>query len=237
MTAPPTPLTDHCALLTAIANSHTAPVRDVRRGSVRCAHRRFPARPGAGLCGREDRSPGTIPPAHRRFLRTGLRARVRVRGFRHACSEPARCLQAWHRPGAARLKESKNADAFIAFTSDLPDRWAPDGASGVVLIISSHVSRAARQWLSTQPRIRVCHTPRHASWLNPAELAFSILQRKSSQAVHVGLTRGWVRSPGREDPHGVDRLFSVQGPRDIPCRGRRVPDEWRFYTGLSGSTW
>jgi transposase len=46
---------------------------------------------------------------------------------------------------------------------------------------SSHTSRATRAWITAHPRITVTHTPRHASWLDMAELWFS------------GLTRGLLR--------------------------------------------
>ena len=42
---------------------------------------------------------------------------------------------------------------------------------------SSHTSRATRAWLAAHPRITVTRTPRHASWLDMAELWFSILTR------------------------------------------------------------
>ena len=42
---------------------------------------------------------------------------------------------------------------------------------------SSHTSKATRKWLANRPRFRTCHTPKHASWLDQAELFFSILTR------------------------------------------------------------
>ena len=42
---------------------------------------------------------------------------------------------------------------------------------------SSHTSRATRAWLAAHPRITVTHTPKHASWLDMAELWFSVLTR------------------------------------------------------------
>jgi transposase len=42
---------------------------------------------------------------------------------------------------------------------------------------SSHTSRATRAWLAAHPRITVTYTPKHASWLDMAELWFSILTR------------------------------------------------------------
>jgi transposase len=42
---------------------------------------------------------------------------------------------------------------------------------------SSHTSRATRAWIAAHPRITVTYTPKHASWLDMAELWFSILTR------------------------------------------------------------
>jgi transposase len=42
---------------------------------------------------------------------------------------------------------------------------------------SSHTSRATRAWLAAHPRIQVTYTPKHASWLDMAELWFSVLTR------------------------------------------------------------
>ena len=42
---------------------------------------------------------------------------------------------------------------------------------------SSHTSRATRAWLAAHPRIAVTYTPKHASWLDMAELWFSVLTR------------------------------------------------------------
>lgn len=42
---------------------------------------------------------------------------------------------------------------------------------------SSHTSRATRAWITAHPRIAVTYTPKHASWLDMAELWFSVLTR------------------------------------------------------------
>ncbi len=41
--------------------------------------------------------------------------------------------------------------------------------------VSSHTSKDKMIWLATRPRLRTCHTPPHVSWLDQAELFFSIL--------------------------------------------------------------
>jgi transposase len=42
---------------------------------------------------------------------------------------------------------------------------------------SSHTSRATRAWIAAHPRITVTCTPKHASWLDMAELRFGVLTR------------------------------------------------------------
>jgi transposase len=42
---------------------------------------------------------------------------------------------------------------------------------------SSHTSRATRAWIAAHPRISITYTPKHASWLDMAELWFSVLTR------------------------------------------------------------
>ena len=42
---------------------------------------------------------------------------------------------------------------------------------------SSHTSRATKAWLAAHPRVSVTYTPKHASWLDMAELWFSVLTR------------------------------------------------------------
>ena len=41
----------------------------------------------------------------------------------------------------------------------------------------SHTSAATRAWITAHPRITVTYTPKHASWLDMAELWFSVLTR------------------------------------------------------------
>lgn len=82
---------------------------------------------------------------------------------------------------ASAFCESNNTDAFITFVSGLLESWAPGEDTTMRLVLdngASHVSRAAVAWLASQPRIEVCYTPKHASWLNPAELVFSVLHRQ-----------------------------------------------------------
>jgi transposase len=67
---------------------------------------------------------------------------------------------------------------FTAFLHRLSQCIAPH--LNIHLIMdngSSHVSRATRAWIAAHPRITVTCTPVHASWLDMAELWFSVLTR------------------------------------------------------------
>jgi len=77
--------------------------------------------------------------------------------------------------------DSNNTIAFIKLVDTLIKTWAPDSRTVVHLILdngASHTSKAARAYLEAHPQIIVYYTPVHASWLNPAELIFSKLQRQ-----------------------------------------------------------
>ena len=68
--------------------------------------------------------------------------------------------------------------AFTSFLHRLNQCIAPH--LNIRLIMdngSSHTSRATRAWIAAHPRITVTYTPRHASWLDMAELWFSVLTR------------------------------------------------------------
>jgi transposase len=66
---------------------------------------------------------------------------------------------------------------------------------------SSHTSRATRAWIAAHPRITVTYTPKHASWLDMAELWFSTLTRSL-------LRRGEFTS--RDDLTGKIISFAVR---------------------------
>ena len=68
---------------------------------------------------------------------------------------------------------------FIAFLTMLDQ--AIDPALTIHLVLdngSSHTSRATKKWLRAHPRFQPHYTPAHASWLDQAELFFSVLTRR-----------------------------------------------------------
>lgn len=68
---------------------------------------------------------------------------------------------------------------FIAFLTMLDKAIDPHLTIHLVLDNgSSHTSKATKKWLRAHPRFQPRYTPAHASWLDQAELFFSILTRR-----------------------------------------------------------
>jgi transposase len=72
-----------------------------------------------------------------------------------------------------------NSATFISFLAMLDEHLDPGLTIHLVLDNgSSHTSKATRKWLAAHPRFQTLYTPKHASWLDQAELFFSILTRR-----------------------------------------------------------
>ena len=68
---------------------------------------------------------------------------------------------------------------FIRFLTMLDEHTDPNLTIHLVLDNgSSHTSKATKKWLREHPRFQPHYTPAHASWLDQAELFFSILTRR-----------------------------------------------------------
>jgi transposase len=75
--------------------------------------------------------------------------------------------------------EHNNSVTFTGFLHRLDQ--CIDPALNIALVMDngpSHTSRATRAWIAAHPRIQVTYTPKHASWLDMAELWFSVLARR-----------------------------------------------------------
>ena len=73
---------------------------------------------------------------------------------------------------------ANNSVTFTGFLHRLDQCIAPH--LNIRLIMDngpSHTSRATGAWIAGNPRISVTYTPRHASWMDMAELWFSVLTR------------------------------------------------------------
>lgn len=77
---------------------------------------------------------------------------------------------------------------FIALLERLHAHYPPDAVIRVVLDNhSAHVSRETMAYLATRPgRFQYVHTPKHGSWLNLIECAFSKMARTFLRHVRVG---------------------------------------------------
>jgi transposase len=75
--------------------------------------------------------------------------------------------------------EKDNSQTFIDFLTKLDANIDPQLTIHLVLDNgSSHTSKATKKWLREHPRFQPHYTPAHASWLDQAELFFSILTRR-----------------------------------------------------------
>lgn len=85
------------------------------------------------------------------------------------------------------VREGHNSEAFVELL-DQADFYHPRGRGHFICDnLSAHDTDDVLDWLEDHPRWRLHFTPKHASWLNQIECAFSILHR------HV-LARGSFRS-------------------------------------------
>ena len=120
--------------------------------------------------------------------KTGIGARSRTRpSTPPAPGRPARQEHEYVRHGTANLLaaldvhgggiyqatdlDRNTAANFIAFLGELDVHVILDNGS-------SHVALATRWWFHKHQRFHPHYTPSHASWLNQAELFFSILTRR-----------------------------------------------------------
>jgi transposase len=85
-------------------------------------------------------------------------------------------------PGRAARREFeyvRHGTISIQFLTTLDQHTDPNLTIHLVLDNgSSHTSKATKKWLREHPRFQPHYTPAHASWLDQAELFFSILTRR-----------------------------------------------------------
>jgi DDE superfamily endonuclease len=85
------------------------------------------------------------------------------------------------------VRDGHNSDAFVELL-DQADFYHPGWRGHIICDnLSAHDTDDVLDWLQDHPRWALHFTPKHASWLNQIECAFSILHR------HV-LSRGSFRS-------------------------------------------
>jgi transposase len=98
------------------------------------------------------------------------------------------------------MRETHSSDAFVELM-DEANRYYPTGRGHFICDnLSAHDTDDVVDWLEDHPRWTLHFTPRHASWLNQIECAFSILHR------HV-LARGSFRSVEELQQRIEDYMF------------------------------
>src|SRR6266516_919189 len=84
-------------------------------------------------------------------------------------------------PGTVRTWRRRFARGGMPALSDRPRSGRPEIPRLSIHLVmdngSSHTSRATRAWIAAHPPITVTYTPKHASWLDMAEIWFSALTR------------------------------------------------------------
>ena len=113
-----------------------------------------------------------------RAARPGRAARREFEYVRNGTVSIIAALQVATGQVVAEPVSRNDSAAFISFLHRLDQ--CTDPRLNIHLIMdngSSHVSKATRAWVAAHPRIAVTYTPKHASWLDMAELWFSVLAR------------------------------------------------------------
>jgi len=113
--------------------------------------------------------------------RRARRGRAARREFEYVRNGTVSIIAALHVATGQVITEpitSNNSVTFISFLHRLDQCTDPRLQIHLVMDNgSSHTSRATRAWLAAHPRISVTCTPKHASWLDMAELWFGVLTR------------------------------------------------------------
>lgn len=87
----------------------------------------------------------------------------------------------------ADVQERHRSVEFIALLKQLDEHYPPEGVIRVVLDNhSAHISKETMAYLSSRPgRFEYVHTPKHGSWLNLIECAFSKMARTFLRHIRV----------------------------------------------------
>lgn len=88
----------------------------------------------------------------------------------------------------AQVHERHRSREHIELLQELDAYYPPDCTIRIVLDNhSSHISKETLAYLATRPnRFRYVHTPKHGSWLNLIEMAFSRMARSFLRRIRVG---------------------------------------------------
>jgi transposase len=86
-----------------------------------------------------------------------------------------------------RVEDRHRSAEFIALLKDIDAHYPPEAIVRLVLDNhSAHISKETRAFLATRPgRFEYVHTPKHGSWLNLIECAFSKMARSFLRHIRV----------------------------------------------------
>ena len=130
--------------------------------------------------------------------------------------------------GQRRIKVTQRRTAvdFAEFVRDIVDRWYPDAQKIVLVMDNLNTHKLASLYEAFAPeearrlveKLEIHYTPKHGSWLNIAEIEFSLLSRQcldrrlGSQEELRREIEAWQRQRNRR--HGtVDWQFTTQDAR------------------------
>lgn len=87
----------------------------------------------------------------------------------------------------ARTEDRHRSVEFIALLKEIDAYYPPESVIRLVLDNhSSHISKETMAYLATRPgRFEYVHTPKHGSWLNLIECAFSKMARTFLRHIRV----------------------------------------------------
>ena len=90
----------------------------------------------------------------------------------------------------AQVEDRHRSREFIGLLRSIDAYYPPEAVVRVVLDNhSSHISKETRAYLATRPgRFQYVHTPKHGSWLNLIECAFSKMARTFLRHIRVAST-------------------------------------------------
>jgi hypothetical protein len=117
------------------------------------------------------------------------------------------------------LSEGHDSQTFVELL-DFTDQCHPAGRGHLICDnLFAHATDDVLDWLDEHPRWTLHFTPKHASWLNQIECAFSILQR------HV-LTRGSFRSTRELQQRIYEYISWFNQQSRPPFRWSYRPKSW-----------
>ena len=125
-------------------------------------------------------SPASIP-SGRRGRAGGGGGAGRRREFEYVRNGTASIIAALHIATGQVVTEPIEHNDSVTFTGFLHQLdQCTDPRLNIHIVMDngpSHTAQATRAWIAAHPRITVTYTPKHASWLDMAELWFSVLTR------------------------------------------------------------